>query len=100
MYDTWGIVAKKPKGHWRLFPKHTKSNCAAETLGVVLQLVEGEERLVLGRKVGAAGVVVDGLLANKDRLALLAYQATMAPTSRDWLYADNALKNSNVKWKN
>ena len=29
MYDTWGIVAKKPKGHWRLFPKHTKSNCAA-----------------------------------------------------------------------
>jgi len=72
----------------------------AETLGVVLQLVEGEERLVLGRKVGAAGVVVDGLLANKDRLALLAYQATMAPTSRDWLYADNALKNSNVKWKN
>ena len=29
MYDTWGLVAKKPKGHWRLFPKHTKSNCAA-----------------------------------------------------------------------
>ena len=29
MYDTWGIVAKKPKGHWRLFPKHTKSNCAS-----------------------------------------------------------------------
>jgi len=71
-----------------------------ETLTVVLQLVEGEERLVLGRKVGAAGVVVDGLLASKDRLALLAYQATMAHTSRDWLYADNALKNSNVKWKN
>ena len=29
MYDAWGLVAKKPKGHWRPFPKHTKSNCGA-----------------------------------------------------------------------
>ena len=68
-------------------------------------------------KVGVASVVVDGLLAQKDRLALLSYQNTMTPNSRfdnmasmkrlfhfnhcrDWFYADNALKNSNVKWKN
>ena len=72
-----------------------------DTLTVVLQLVEsGEERLALGRKCGVSSVVVDGLLGLKDRLALLAYQGNMAPNSRDWFYADNALKNSNVKWKN
>ena len=34
-------MAKKPKGHWRLFPKHTKSNCAAEArhLGAVPALL-------------------------------------------------------------
>jgi len=72
-----------------------------ETLAAVLLLVENpEERMALGKKVGVASVVVDGLLAQKDRLALLSYQNTMTPNSRDWFYADNALKNSNVKWKN
>ena len=33
-------------------------------------------------KVGVASVVVDGLLAQKDRLALLSYQNTMTPNSR------------------
>jgi hypothetical protein len=72
-----------------------------ETLTVVLQLVESaEDRLALGRRLGVASVVVDGLLACKDRLGLLAYQKAMTANSRDWFYADNALKNSNVKWKN
>ena len=72
-----------------------------ETLAAVLLLVESpEERMALGKKVGVASVVVDGLLAQKDRLALLSYQSTMTPNSRDWFYANNALKNSNVKWKN
>jgi len=72
-----------------------------ETLAAVLLLVENpEERMALGKKVGVASVVVDGLLAQKDRLALLSYQNTMTPNSRDWFYADNALKNSNVKWRN
>jgi len=28
MYDTWGLVAEKPKGSWRPFTKHTRTNCA------------------------------------------------------------------------
>lgn len=72
-----------------------------ESLTAVLELVEGgEERLSLARRLGVAAVVVDCLLAAKDRLALLSYQGSMTPNSRDWFYADNALKNSNVKWKN
>jgi len=72
-----------------------------ETLGVILSMVDSlEERLGLAKKVGVASVVVDVLVAQKNRLAIISYQATMPANSRDWFYADNALRNSNVKWSN
>jgi len=98
------LGGRKPKGS--VNPSDVVTVLAAagapiETLTIVLQLVENtEDRLNLGKKVGVSSVVVDGLLAQRDRLALLNYQKSMAPNSRDWFYADNALKNSNVKWKN
>ena len=53
-----------------------------------------EERLA--KKLGVASVVVD--VAQKDRLAIMSYQATMPANPRDWFYAENALRNSNAKW--
>jgi len=71
-----------------------------ETLAVILGLVDNmEEKLMLAKKVGVASVVVDVLVTQKDRLAIISYQATLPANSRDWFYADNALRNS-VKWKN
>jgi hypothetical protein len=45
-------------------------------------------------------VVVDVLLAQRDRTALTRYRDSLVANSRDWCYANNALINSNVKWKN
>jgi hypothetical protein len=55
-----------------------------------------EERLGLFKKVGVVSVVV----AKKDRLAIMTYQATIQANSRDWFYVENALRNSNAKWRN
>jgi len=79
------------------------SNAGAppETLSVILGLVDNtEDRLILAKKVNVSSVVVDALVAQKDRLSLISYQANLPANSRDWFYADNTLRNSNVKWKN
>ena len=71
-----------------------------DVLMVLLSLVEtNEERLETAKKVGLASVVVDVLVAMKDRQGLLQHKASLVASSEDWLYAENALKNS-VKWKN
>ena len=44
--------------------------------------------------------MVDVGVAQKDRLAIMSYQATMPANSSDWFYAENALRNSNAKWRN
>ena len=36
MYDTWGLVAKKQKGHLPTFAKHTRTNCAPDALSALL----------------------------------------------------------------
>ena len=98
------LGGKKAKGG--VSPVEVTSVLAAagapvEILMVLLSLVDNmEERLELAKKVGAASVVVDVMVSLKDRLAIVKYQATLTPNSRDWFYADNALKNSSVKWKN
>lgn len=72
-----------------------------ETLAAFLPLVDGlEERISLARKVGVAAVVVDVLVAMKDRQGLVQFQDSLVPSSRDWFYAENALRASSAKWKN
>ena len=73
-----------------------------DTLVVLLGLVDTpEERLEVAKKVGVGSVAVDVLVAQKDRSGILSYQASaLTPHSSDWLYAENAVKNSAVKWKN
>ena len=70
-------------------------------LTVLLGLVDNlEDRLDLAKKVGVGSVVVDVLVAQKDRNAIHSYQASLTPNSQDWFYAENALKSSSVRWKN
>jgi len=77
------------------------AKCPAETLGVVLQAVESPtDRMETARKLGVASVVVDVLLAQKDRAGLIRFRDSLTLNSRDWFYAENALTTSNVKWKN
>jgi len=79
----------------------SKAGAPTETLAVILGLVDNmEERLEWAKKVGVSNVVVDILVAQKDRLAIINLQTRMTANSRDWFYADNALRNSNVKWRN
>jgi len=77
-----------------------QAGAPSDVLMVLLSLVESnEERLDTARKVGVTSVVVDVLVAMRDRQGLLLHQASLLSNSEDWLYAENALKNS-VKWKN
>lgn len=72
-----------------------------DTLVILLGLVDNtEERQEVARKVGAASVVVDVFVTQKDRCGLVSYLGSLAPNSSDWFYAENALKNSSMKWKN
>lgn len=77
------------------------AKCPPENLSVILQAVESPtDRLETARKLKVASVVVDVLLAQKDRVALARYLDSLTQNSRDWFYANNALTTSNVKWKN
>jgi len=77
------------------------AKCPTETLGVILQAVESpSERLETAKKLGVSSVVVDVLLAQKDRASLVRFRDSLTTNSRDWFYAENALTTSNVKWKN
>jgi len=78
-----------------------QAGAPTDTLAIFLPLVDSlEDRMGLARKVGVAAVVVDVLVAMKDRLALLQFQETLTPSSRDWFYAENAIRTSSAKWKN
>ena len=77
-----------------------QAGAPTDVLMVLLGLIDNnEERLETAKKVGLASVVVDVLVAMKDRQGLLQHKASLVASSEDWLYAENALKNS-VKWKN
>jgi hypothetical protein len=72
-----------------------------DTLSFILQAVESpSDRLDLAKKLGAARIVIDVLLAQKDRLALSSYRDSLTRSSEGWVYADHVLGKTNVKWKN
>jgi len=76
------------------------AKCPVETLGLVVQAVESPaSRLQVANKLGVNSVVVDILLAQKDKTGLTRFRDSLTPNSRDWFYAENALSTSNVRWK-
>eukprot|EP00088_Acartia_fossae_P012770 TRINITY_DN1660_c0_g1_i2.p1 TRINITY_DN1660_c0_g1~~TRINITY_DN1660_c0_g1_i2.p1 ORF type:complete len:472 (+),score=139.16 TRINITY_DN1660_c0_g1_i2:231-1646(+) len=77
------------------------AKCPPETLSLILQAVESpSDRLDLAKKLGVAKVVVDVMVAQKDRVALLGYRDSLTRSSEGWVYADHVINKANVKWKN
>jgi len=77
------------------------AKCPTETLSLILQAIESpSDRLDLARKLGATRVVVDVMLAQKDRVALQGYRDSLTRNSDSWTVAEEALSRSNIKWKN
>jgi len=77
------------------------AKCPTETLSLMLQAIESpSDRLDLARKLGATRVVVDVMLAQKDRVSLQGYRDSLTRNSDSWTVADQALNRSNIKWKN
>ena len=77
------------------------TNYLSVYFAVYLTMIESlEDREVLSKKVGAHSVVIDILVAQRDRISLQNYKSKLIPNSSEWLYADNALCVSNTRWKN
>uniref|UniRef100_A0A182IYH2 Vps16 C-terminal domain-containing protein n=1 Tax=Anopheles atroparvus TaxID=41427 RepID=A0A182IYH2_ANOAO len=58
-----------------------------------------QRRLALARKVHSKHGIVDALVLLKDRAELEAYRSTLDTGTEERLYAENALKSLNNKWK-
>uniref|UniRef100_A0A182QZJ9 Vps16 C-terminal domain-containing protein n=1 Tax=Anopheles farauti TaxID=69004 RepID=A0A182QZJ9_9DIPT len=58
-----------------------------------------QRRLALARKVHSKHGIVDALVLLKDRTELESYRDTLDPGTEERLYAENALKSLNNKWK-
>lgn len=77
------------------------SGASAEVLHLYLELVDDiEERETLARKCNAPNVVIDCLVAQRDRVGLQRFRQRLTSHSPEWFYADHALNTSNTKWKN
>ena len=73
----------------------------ADVLQVLLPFVNPvDKREALAKKLGVHTVVVDIFVLNRDRIALENYKAKFVQQSQEWLYAYNALRDPNTKWKN
>ncbi|XP_045539987.1 spermatogenesis-defective protein 39 homolog [Papilio machaon] len=59
-----------------------------------------EERLRLAHKYKIHSVVIETLAKQKDRAALTNYKMTLNPQSEEYIYAENTLRDSSIKWKN
>lgn len=59
-----------------------------------------DTRLVLAKKYKCPHAVVDILLDQKDRQALLVFKSQQPAQSESYFYAENALRNNSTKWKN
>ncbi len=77
------------------------SGAPPDVLQQYLELVDDvEEREALARKCSAPHVVVDCLVAQRDRAGLQRYRDRLTSHSPEWFYADHAINTSNTKWKN
>ncbi|CAG4967173.1 unnamed protein product [Parnassius apollo] len=59
-----------------------------------------EDRLRLAQKYKIHSVVIETLAKQKDRAALTNYKMTLNPQSEEYIYAENTLRDSSIKWKN
>ncbi|XP_064600703.1 spermatogenesis-defective protein 39 homolog isoform X2 [Liolophura sinensis] len=77
-----------------------KTGAPSDILSKYLKLVDDvERRLTLAKKYGCHDAVVDTYIALRDRFELEAYMRKLPPRSKEYYYAEDALRNSAHKWK-
>lgn len=77
-----------------------KNNAPENELTKYLQVIGSvSSKLSLARKYKCSHMVVDILVEQKDRLALVTFKSQLPAQSESYFYAENALRN-NTKWKN
>uniref|UniRef100_A0A8D9ABE5 Spermatogenesis-defective protein 39 homolog n=1 Tax=Cacopsylla melanoneura TaxID=428564 RepID=A0A8D9ABE5_9HEMI len=77
------------------------SNAPETELAKYLQVISNvSTKLALARKYKCSHLVVDILVDQKDRLALLEFKSQQPAQSESYFYAENALRNNSTKWKN
>lgn len=78
-----------------------KHNADTEILSHYVSKVDGaEQRLKLAKKHKCHDVVIETLVAMRDRQQLIAYKTKILPHSTDFIRLQDALKASTIKWKN
>lgn len=80
----------------RLYALHAPDPVLNTFLGKVEDL---QRRLALARKVHSRHGIIDALVMLKDRAELEAFRDTLDAGTEERLYAENALKSLNNKWK-
>ncbi|XP_013142153.1 PREDICTED: spermatogenesis-defective protein 39 homolog [Papilio polytes] len=73
---------------------------ARALLAAALATLATDERLRLAYKYKVHSVVIETLAKQKDRTALTNYKMTLSPQTEDYIYAENTLRDSSIKWKN
>ena len=72
-----------------------------DILQIFLQLIDDlDDRETLARRVKVPNVVIDCLVAKRDRIGLERYREKLTTHSPEWFYADHTLNTSSTKWKN
>ncbi|XP_068625647.1 spermatogenesis-defective protein 39 homolog isoform X2 [Battus philenor] len=64
------------------------------------KIASTEDRLRLSQKYKIHSVVIETLAKQKDRAALTNYKMTLNPQSEEYIFAENALRDTSIKWKN
>ncbi|KAL5008167.1 hypothetical protein ScPMuIL_013748 [Solemya velum] len=76
------------------------TNTPPEIIGKYLRLVDDTNlRLNLAKRMKCHEIVVDTLVANRDRVELEDYKRKLPLHTKEFLYARDALNSSTVKWK-
>ncbi|XP_064622813.1 spermatogenesis-defective protein 39 homolog [Lineus longissimus] len=93
---------KSPIGFDKIVEILSKVTCPKDILVKYLRLVDDEEkRLGLATKLKCHEIVVDTFVSMKDRARLESYKAKVLELhTTEYFYADDNLRNPNIKWKN
>lgn len=66
-----------------------------------VQLIDDKEKQIgLIHKLQCHRVAIDLYILQRDRRALINYKANLSPQSEDYVYAENVLQDSSIKWRN
>ncbi|XP_066995521.2 spermatogenesis-defective protein 39 homolog [Anabrus simplex] len=79
---------------------HAHQAPAAVLMKYLLLIENPEKQVALVHKLQCHKVAIDLYISQRDRRALINYKANLSPQSEDYVYAENALQASTIRWKN